>query len=323
MTAAGLDLCQTLDLCRTEVSAQVADQLRTDLEVAVAPGVTAADILLAAAREVLQDRLPREVQDTAQDFVDSPHEAFLLRGLPVPESILTPATGFTDEAAMSSVNALHLGLYELMGISPYAVPYENEGELFRNVTPVEQAAGITSSWGADTEFFWHSDNPNWPFLHRSAAREQAVPRYLGFLIVRNDEHAPTDVVSVDRVLGSLPDWALDQLRSPSFDFAPPASNDGTRQEGARQQAARLPVIEDGPAGTLMRFDDGAISCRDERSAMAFETLRASMRTLQGAELTLTAGDFLVFKNERVLHRRRAFEPLPVGRGRWLRRCYAS
>jgi alpha-ketoglutarate-dependent taurine dioxygenase len=41
------------------------------------------------------------------------------------------------------------------------------------------------------------------------------------------------------------------------------------------------------------------------------------------ELVLNPGEFLIFDNYRVLHRRRAFTPGPAPTARWLRRCYAS
>ncbi len=39
-------------------------------------------------------------------------------------------------------------------------------------------------------------------------------------------------------------------------------------------------------------------------------------------MLIGAGDFHLFDNRRVLHRRVPFTPAAAGRARWLRRCYA-
>jgi alpha-ketoglutarate-dependent taurine dioxygenase len=45
--------------------------------------------------------------------------------------------------------------------------------------------------------------------------------------------------------------------------------------------------------------------------------------LDGTSVLIGAGDFHIFGNCRVLHRRVPFEPAAPDRARWLRRCYAQ
>jgi L-asparagine oxygenase len=45
--------------------------------------------------------------------------------------------------------------------------------------------------------------------------------------------------------------------------------------------------------------------------------------VEGTPVFIGAGDFHIFDNRRVLHRRVPFAPAPDGVARWLRRCYAQ
>ncbi|NOR63973.1 MAG: taurine catabolism dioxygenase TauD [Rhodobacteraceae bacterium] len=252
-------------------------------------------------------------------FRDSPDECLQLRGLDLITYVPTPRNGFLPETdCVLDFDILHFGMLGLMGIDPFAVDYENEGKLVRNVLPVEAAAGIASSWGADIEFSWHTDNPNWNFQLGKENSASCVPRFLSFTAIRNNEKVSTDVTSVDRVLAALPGWAVAELRRPVFLFEAPASN-----EGSGGNLNKLPIIEVQDGQNLLRFDENIVTATDRRSRASLEILSSCLRAAIGSEVVLTPGDFFIFKNSRVLHRRRAFVPAQGGDARWLRRVYGS
>jgi L-asparagine oxygenase len=267
----------------------------------------------------LRTVLGSDIVKAIRAFPAGPHKALLLRGISISTDVVTPRNGFLANAqCVLDFDLLQFGMLRLLGVRPHAVEYENLGKLVRNVVPVPEAAGTTSSWGADVEFFWHTDNPNWPFDHQGQGVEASVPNYLAFTAVRNLEGASTGIVCVDQVISQLPAWAIAQLQRPVFTFGAPASN-----EGFDGQQRVLPVLEQGNSGNRLRFDDGIVAALDPDSEEALGLLRQCLRDAQGIEVVLQPGDFFIFKNARVLHRRKAFQPMPDSNVRWLRRVYGS
>ena len=252
-------------------------------------------------------------------FPASPFKALLVRGISLSTDVATPCNGFLPNAqCILDFDLLQFGMLQLLGVRPHAVEYENLGKLVRNVVPVPEAAGTTSSWGADVEFFWHTDNPNWPFDDQGRDVTTSVPNFLAFAAVRNFEGASTDIVCVDHILSQLPAWATAQLQKPAYTFGAPASN-----EGFDGQKKVLPILEQGDSGYRLRFDDGIVAALDPDSKEALGLLCQCLRDAQGIEVVMQPGDFFIFKNARVLHRRKAFQPMPNSKARWLRRVYCS
>ena len=263
--------------------------------------------------------LDRNVIETLRGFANSRHKALLLRGFPLSTDVATPRNGFLPNSqCILDFDLLHFGMLRLLGIQPHAVEYENEGKLVRNVVPVPEASNTTSSWGAEIEFSWHTDNPNWPFASGTQEVTACVPNFLAFTAVRNHEGASTDIVCVDRVIEQLPDWAVEQLQQAAYTFGAPASN-----EGFDGETRIFPILEHSERGYRLRFDDGIVAALDPLSEAALTLLRQCLRDVKGIEVVLQPGDFFIFKNAQVLHRRRAFKPFHDGKARWLRRVYGS
>lgn len=278
-----------------------------------------ADSVGHVGEQWLETVLDPNTLEAIRGFAASPYKALLLRGIELSTEVATPSNGFLNDAqCVLDFDLLHFGMLRLLGVGPHAVKYENLGKLVRNVVPVPEAKGTTSSWGADVEFFWHTDNPNWPFADHGKSVTTSVPNFLAFTAVRNTEGASTDIVCVDHVLANLPTWAVTQLQRHAYTFGAPASNEGF--DGA---AKVLPVLEADNGGYLLRFDDGIVAALDPDSEEALVLLRKRLREVEGTEVVLQPGDFFIFKNTRVLHRRKAFQPLPDGKSRWLRRVYGS
>lgn len=276
-----------------------------------------AAILARIGAHALSMHLPGEVLHALRTFTVSDRHALLLHNLPGDDYPPTPVTGFGRETELAVTNALHLGLIQLIGITPFAVDYENQGRLIRNVVPNPAAAGSASSWGADSEFFWHTDNPHLPFSDFGGDPRPAIPRYLTFYGIRNEERVPTEIAAVEEVLRLTDEGARQALAAPGFDVGAPASND------LRSVFAGTPILEQRPEGQVVRYDPNTTSPRDERSARALDAWVSALRRVPSRELVLRTSDFLIFDNYRVLHRRTEFTPAPAATARWLRRCYAS
>ncbi|MBJ9977533.1 TauD/TfdA family dioxygenase [Pseudomonas sp. S75] len=269
--------------------------------------------------QLLRSTLNNEVLQAIAAFPGSGYKALLLRGIELSTEVRSPCDGFLPEAeCVLDFDLLHFGMLDLLGVRCHAVEYENLGKLVRNVVPVAHAVGTTSSWGADVDFSWHTDNPNWPFGDQAQDVARSVPNYLAFIAVRNQEQASTDIVCIDHVLAQLPSWAIEHLSEPSYAFGAPASNEGF--DGPHRV---MPILERGADGYRLRFDDGIVTALNPRAEAALSQLRAVLGQVRGIELVLQPGDFFIFKNTRVLHRRRAFKPLPEGQARWLRRVYGN
>lgn len=278
-----------------------------------------ADGVGEVGRDWLGSVLGSDIVEAIRAFPASPYKALLVRGITLSTEVATPCNGFLPNAqCVLDFDLLQFGMLRLLGVKPHAVEYENLGKLVRNVVPVPEAAGTTSSWGADVEFFWHTDNPNWPFDDQGQDVTASVPNFLAFTAVRNLERASTDIVCVDHIVSQLPAWAMAQLQRPAYTFGAPASN-----EGFDGQQKVLPILEPGDSGYRLRFDDGIVAALDPDSKEALGLLCQCLRDAQGIEVVLQPGDFFIFKNARVLHRRKAFQPMPNHKARWLRRVYGS
>ncbi|MFI8105506.1 TauD/TfdA family dioxygenase [Streptomyces sp. NPDC086023] len=293
------------------------DGLDPDLETVILGRIGAEALIGALSPEALAE---------VAGFPRSGSCLIVVRNLPQQERWpASPTSGWAAERDLSVVNALHLGMLQLMGIAPFAVGYENAGHLLRNVVPNPAAAGTTSSWGADQEFFWHTDNPHLGFGAPGCDPRRYVPRFLTFCGIRNEEQVPTDVMPLPYALEAMDEGLREDLGRAWYEVAAP---DSVRPgEGGDRQALRsVPLLE--PAGAegglpRIRFDRGTTTAAVPE---AFDVLARFSDALEAApyeSLLLGAGDFLAFDNYRVLHRRVGFTPAGSGRERWLRRCYAG
>ncbi|HKT02291.1 MAG TPA: TauD/TfdA family dioxygenase [Rugosimonospora sp.] len=303
----------TRDLLGKEIEDRVAEaNLDPDADTA---------ILTRIGAHALQRLLPGEVLQALRVFPDTGDHALLIENLPQQEFPPTPVTGFGDERALAATNAVHFGLIGLLELTPFAVSYENGGKLIRNVVPNPAASGTTSSWGADAEFFWHTDNPHLPFGGRGTDPRQYVPRYLTFYAVRNSEQVPTELMGLESALARLDEPLRDQLAATDFQVAAPDSNE-VGPDGTRRTLC-AGVLEYGVDGPRARFDRGTTHGRSGTAKAALDAWVDTLRDAPRLQPVLRPGQFFIFDNYRVLHRRRAFSPAPAAQARWFRRCYAS
>jgi hypothetical protein len=84
-----------------------------------------------------------------------------------------------------------------------------------------------------------------------------------------------------------------------------------------------PILREENGMMLMRYDPSLVTTKDPRAMLANARLVIALAeaTPCATDITLTAGDIMVFKNYRLLHMRVAFTPHHAQRSRWLRRFY--
>ena len=283
-------------------------------------------------RKILAAHLPVETLERIQAFGTGTAEPVLvLRGLPQQESIPpSPYRGFGDDSKTAVADLLLLGVYAVAGIEPVSFAFENNGFLFRNVTPVIGAAGEKSSQGYDVELGWHTDNPCGPFelaigetMARLAKARSAIPTFLGFTGLRNADAEgrpiPTRILPMRRVVQRLEPWVNAGLRLNEFQVNPPASN-------ATSPLVGVPLLEQGHGGDLLRFngDPKQVFGLTPLAKESLEALKAMAAKSEDDVLSLAVGlgTVMAFDNRRVAHMRSAFNPgTDLAQARWMRRCY--
>lgn len=313
-------LCRTI---RYDIADGVRDLLAKEIGEHVSSTTLDSDdngtILAGIGAHALHRYLPGEILHALQVFTASGSHALTLANLPTQDFPVTPVHGYGQEHQLAIINSVHLGLIRLLDCTPFAVDFENDGRLIRNVVPNPNASGRTSSWGSDAEFFWHSDNPNLPFGRPGADPRPFTPRYLAFYAVRNEEQVPTELMAVEDAVPLLDDETRKGLSAPDFEIAAPDSNEGTTVP-----LKSTPILDHDEYGRYrVRFDRGATSSHTAEGTVALNRWVETLPLAPADGLVLNTGEFMIFDNHRVLHRRRAFTPRPEATARWLRRCYAS
>jgi len=140
--------------------------------------------------------------------------------------------------------------------------------------------------------------------------------------MRNEERVPTEVAAVDNAARLVDEDTWRELRRPAYTVGAPASIDaGTGTDCAARE--NTPLVEFGADGYRLRYDRGTTSGETEQATAALAAWENALNDVPREELVLDPGDFLIFDNYRVLHRRKGFTPGPAATARWLRRCYAS
>lgn len=263
--------------------------------------------------------LPSEIVEAVRRFKDDAYQSvFILRNCPIDESLPpTPYRGMLSCSQVSVSCQVMLALYHLMGIKPVVYEGENDGALFRHVVPTRSSRHEKSSHGAYNRFGYHVDNPDLPLSCEAIESLSGCPEYLSLFGLRCDPSVHTTVVPVEGLLQGMDAEMLEVLASPRFVIRRPASFGHPKETGS------LPLIVRGAQGQwLCRFDTENTHASDGQSQHALEALKCRLATRQfDMPLLLLPGDFLIFKNQQVLHARDAFMPLDDGADRWLLRLF--
>lgn len=269
----------------------------------------------------LRNQLPAEELERLAGWCRQQSPWLTVANLPYPERpVPTPLDGFGDDSELTVPNLVHFGVLDLLGLLPVAYRWENDGRLVRNVAPRPGSAEALTSWGFSAPLDWHTDDSILDH-HRTAEPRSAIPHYLSFYGMRNDEHVSTDLLPLDTVLRHLTAEAVDDLRRPEFTVVAPESY--TVEHGVPMRRANVPLLWTLPGDRdAVRYGPGRVRGETPRAARALERFEELLPGLPGESVFIEAGDFLIFDNRRVLHRRVPFRPAADGVARWLRRCYA-
>ena len=274
-----------------------------------------AGLIADAANQQVVDHIDDEILTAINDHKAGKTPYLVIRGFKTDNFIgATPPNGDSSpNGSPRSIETL-LGLHRACGMEPLSYAFENGGKLVRNVVPVAAASGQHSSHGADRPFPFHTDNPS----------GEPEPTNLSFMGMRNLERVPTEVLPLDEVIAVLSQSAKKLLCETRFCHHPPASNDKNAQP-----LLNAPVLTEHETGWQIRYDRQCTMPMTSSDAAAHAALAALNIAVLDAEMRgavrsiiLDAGDFLSFRNARVLHRRKAFKPhAEPAKRRWLMRIY--
>ncbi|MBJ2181482.1 TauD/TfdA family dioxygenase [Pseudomonas veronii] len=272
-------------------------------------------------KEQAQDVLGTTLTEQIRSFVDNPQlTALTIRNCPRDrDTPPTPYSGVLSPRSTPIACLVSLSIHSLLGINPVVYEGENDGRLFRHVIPSRNASSQKSSHGSRLRFSYHVDNPDLPLSSENVDTLSCCPEYLSFFGMRCDPRINTTLVNVDELVAALPASTVNELTAPQFVIHRPDSFTSNRRK-----TAELPVLVRGLSGEwLCRMDcenTHAISLKGE---CALNTLKALLDSRQFDEPhLLLPGDFMIFKNQRVLHARDGFEPQNDGADRWLIRLFA-
>ena len=269
--------------------------------------------------EIVKPALSENLVKVLSDFKSSDSVALLIKGLPIDDLIVsTPKTGYLPNWATPIAVRVQFSIYGLLGLLPVVYSGENRTKLVRQVVPVASQAANASSHGSETTFGYHVDNPDLPLLSEPNLATSGCPEYLSLYGVRGDANVPTTIVSLIEVLECLTLDDLGILQGPFFSIQRPASFDGDQAV-----TKGLPLLRfDEVNGWLCRLDVENVSADMAFAQEALDRLVSLLNTQNfDQDLVLDKGDFLIFKNQKVLHTRRGFIPKFDGKDRWLMRMF--
>lgn len=231
----------------------------------------------------------------------------------------TPYSGVLSPKSTPIACLVSLSLQSLLGIHPVVYEGENDGRLFRHVIPSRTSSSQKSSHGSRLRFSYHVDNPDLPLSSEAVDNISCCPEYLSFFGMRCDPRINTTLVNLDDVLGSLPASIINELTYPDFEVRRPDSFATNRRS-----TPNLAVLVRGLSNEwLCRFDSENTYGMTASAARALDALRILLETRKfDKPHLLLPGDFMIFKNQRVLHARDGFEPQNDGADRWLLRLFA-
>ena len=300
------------------ISYDVAEKIKNRLS----EGRYNADLdLIAAARwiaEQLRQLLPNSVVDVLETLGSQDRFTCLtIRGLPTEKQL--PATPYLDYLTPDNiplVSALNIGIYQLANIAPVAYQNENKGRLLRHVVPAKHGRKEKSSQGSLRKFGLHVDNPDLALTPECVGDISACPEFLSLMAIRSDVRVRSSIVQLDDVLENLSVGTIEQLSEPNFELARPDSFNHAKK-------TRLPLI-------VFNRDGVAFTRYDKENATPLTPKAAAALLMYEAQLALPSnhintlflpGDFLLFRNQRVMHARSGFEPRDDGADRWLVRLF--
>ncbi len=258
-----------------------------------------------ASIELASRYLPAEIQSALPEFFASHGEpAIVLENLPVdPNLPEIPESGLRPETKEAVSEVVITGILCKWG-ELLSFVNEKGGSPIHEVTPVPGMEGIQSNAGR-VKFGFHSDNaflPSW-------FKQQGILLYGLY-----NQNTATTVVTAEQILRAAPEELANLLAQPIFRHACPAS---FSFGDARALSAPGPILWRDEQGILrVVAASSTIVPTTSDGALALELFRSLLDELEPARVVVRPGTALLFKDDRVLHGRDAFNG-----PRWLQRAY--
>ncbi|MGB7997907.1 TauD/TfdA family dioxygenase [Photobacterium halotolerans] len=262
--------------------------------------------------------LPNDIANQIQSFKDcNDSNALIIRGLPLDENLApTPYQGYVEPSKLPIISAINIGIYHLAGIEPISFQNENNGFLFRHVVPSLNSRNDKSSHGSLHTFGHHVDNPDLPLSCEKISDKSGCPEFLSLMAIRTDLRVRSNFILLDDVLSQLSSGVVKQLTKPHFEISRPDSF-------SQNTSSVLPLIVYSKSNqAYCRYDKENTTPLTKEAAAALVMFEAKLQAPEMKNSILyQPGDFLMIKNQRLMHSREGFLPRDDGTDRWLIRLF--
>ena len=176
---------------------------------------------------------------------------------------------------------------------------------------------MIGSYGSKYEFKFHSDNPTYKIYPEYKQNSLNAPEFLSLFCIRGQKNVHTNVILLNDILNRLDQNTIDTLQQNIFIVNTPDSFD------KYHEVENVSVIGQYKDKYYNRFDYHNIKGTNKKSQLALEKFIHIMEGIQPISLPFESGDFLIFKNQEVLHSRESFTAKYDGFDRWLLRVYSA
>jgi hypothetical protein len=273
---------------------------------------------MSLIEEIFLSSLHPSKIEQLRNFRDSNEYALVIRNMPV--DYFLPPTPYATEPSVGQIPVTVvsiLGAFACIGISPVSYQGENDNSFIRHVVPKHLAQHAVSSYGSKVSLGMHADD-HLPLENEPITDLSACPEFLSLMGVRCELGVPTRVVSVERLLGELPQFAIEELQRPHFSVKRPDSFADNRFV---LQGVPL-LVPDGAGGFYCRYNRSNVRPDTVSAKFVIEMLETVVGLPQlCSNILLQQGDLLIFKNQRTLHARDQFTPRFDGTDRWMIRVF--
>ncbi|EJK1461729.1 TauD/TfdA family dioxygenase [Escherichia coli] len=227
---------------------------------------------------------------------------YIIKNVPVDDYMPEPPSNGLRPYNKRYVSELSLaGITGALGYNVFSYAQEKKGAFFHDITPVSGKEETRSSNGT-VDFSFHTD--------AAYLKRDIKPETLSLLCLNNDSKTATQIVSLDRLLDSIPEPTINVLKTNEFVISSPDSFD-IREEN------RTSILYEYNGELEIQLSIEVTRALNTDAEQALKLISEAANEASSS-LMWDKGDFLIFNNRKTLHGRREIK----GK-RWLQRCYGS
>ena len=176
---------------------------------------------------------------------------------------------------------------------------------------------MIGSYGSKNEFKFHSDNPTYKIFPEYKHDSLNSPEFLSLYCMRGQNGVHTSIVDLDEILKYLDNDTISILQENIYVVNTPDSFD------RHHEVVGVSVVSRYKNKFYTRFDYHNIKGINDRAKQALRKFIDVIENIEPIRHVFKSGDFLIFKNQQVLHSRDSFESPFDGKDRWLLRVYGA